>query len=127
MPDIKLPELGEGISSVEISDILVNIGDTLKIDDPIIVVETEKASMEIPATSSGIVIKIHVNKGGTISPGDIIISISADTVKALEPGGKTEDEMTTIGEQNSETIDTTAGFPFSATLIKASLKSFLEG
>ena len=67
MSDIKLPELGEGISSVEISDVLVNTGDTLKIDDPMIVVETEKASMEIPATSSGIVNKIHVNKGGTIS------------------------------------------------------------
>ena len=107
MTDIKLPELGEGISSVEISDFLVNTGDTLKIDDPMIVVETEKASMEIPATSSGIVNKIHVNKGGTISPGDIIISISGDTVKIPEPEKITEDEQTTIEKQDSETIDTT--------------------
>ena len=106
MSDIKLPELGEGISSVEISDVLVNTGDTLKIDDPMIVVETEKASMEIPATSSGIVNKIHVNKGGTISPGDIIISISGDTVKTPEPEKITEDEKTTIEKQDSETIDT---------------------
>ena len=106
MYDIKLPELGEGISSVEISDVLVNTGDTLKIDDPMIVVETEKASMEIPATSSGIVNKIHVNKGGTISPGDIIISISGDTVKKPDPEKITEDEQTTIEKQDSETIDT---------------------
>ena len=106
MSEIKLPELGEGISSVEISDVLVNTGDTLKIDDPMIVVETEKASMEIPATSSGIVNKIHVNKGGTISPGDIIISISGDTVKTPEPEKITEDEQTTIEKQDSETIDT---------------------
>lgn len=106
MFEIKLPELGEGISSVEISDVLVNTGDTLKIDDPMIVVETEKASMEIPATSSGIVNKIHVNKGGTISPGDIIISISGDTVKIPEPEKITEDEQTTIEKQDSETIDT---------------------
>ena len=106
MFEIKLPELGEGISSVEISDVLVNTGDTLKIDDPMIVVETEKASMEIPATSSGIVNKIHVNKGGTISPGDIIISISGDTVKTPEPEKITEDEQTTIEKQDSETIDT---------------------
>ena len=106
MFEIKLPELGEGISSVEISDVLVNTGDTLKIDDPMIVVETEKASMEIPATSSGIVNKIHVNKGGTISPGDIIISISGDTVKIPEPEKITEDEKTTIEKQDSETIDT---------------------
>ena len=107
MFEIKLPELGEGISSVEISDVLVNTGDTLKIDDPMIVVETEKASMEIPATSSGIVNKIHVNKGGTISPGDIIISISGDTVKTPESEKITEDEKTTIEKQDSETIDTT--------------------
>ena len=106
MFEIKLPELGEGISSVEISDVLVNTGDTLKIDDPMIVVETEKASMEIPATSSGIVNKIHVNKGGTISPGDIIISILGDTVKTPEPEKITGDEQTTIEKQDSETIDT---------------------
>ena len=51
MTEIKLPELGEGISSVEISDVLVKTGDKIKLDDPLIVVETEKASMEIPATS----------------------------------------------------------------------------
>ena len=106
MFEIKLPELGEGISSVEISDVLVNTGDTLKIDDPMIVVETEKASMEIPATSSGIVNKIHVNKGGTIRPGDIIISITGDTVKTPDPEKITEDARTTIGKQDSETIDT---------------------
>ena len=106
MFEIKLPELGEGISSVEISDVLINTGDTLKIDDPMIVVETEKASMEIPATSSGIVNKIHVNKGGTIRPGDIIISITGDTVKTPNPEKITEDAQTTIGKQDSETIDT---------------------
>ena len=106
MFEIKLPELGEGISSVEISDVLVNTGDTLKIDDPMIVVETEKASMEIPATSSGIVNKIHVNKGDTIRPGDIIISITDDTVKTPDPEKKTEAAQTTIGKQDSETIDT---------------------
>ena len=83
MTDIKLPELGEGISSVEISDVLVKTGDNIKLDDPLIVVETEKASMEIPTTSSGIVNKIHINKGGVISPGDIIISILGHDVKHL--------------------------------------------
>ena len=52
MADILLPELGEGITSVEISAVLVKKGDTVKVDDPIIVVETEKASMEIPTTKS---------------------------------------------------------------------------
>ena len=81
MADIRLPELGEGITSVDISDVLVAQGDVIKLDDPIIVVETEKASMEIPTTESGTVDNVQVEKGGTISPGDVIISISGDRVQ----------------------------------------------
>ncbi len=81
MIEIRLPELGEGITSVEISDVLVAQGDTLKVDDPIIVVETEKASMEIPTTEAGTVESVNVEKGGTISPGDIIIITTGDGVQ----------------------------------------------
>ena len=81
MADILLPELGEGITSVEISDVLVNTGDVIKVDDPLIVVETEKASMEIPTTEAGTVENVQVEKGGTISPGDVIISITGDGVQ----------------------------------------------
>lgn len=82
MADILLPELGEGITSVEISEVLVKKGDTVKVDDPIIVVETEKASMEIPTTESGNVENVQVEKGGAISPGDVIISITGDEDQA---------------------------------------------
>ena len=82
MADILLPELGEGITSVEISEVLVKKGDTVKVDDPIIVVETEKASMEIPTTEPGTVENVQVEKGGAISPGDVIISITGDEDQA---------------------------------------------
>ena len=82
MADILLPELGEGITSVEISEVLVKKGDTVKVDDPIIVVETEKASMEIPTTESGTVENVQIEKGSTISPGDVIISITGDEDQA---------------------------------------------
>ena len=82
MADILLPELGEGITSVEISEVLVKKGDTVKVDDPIIVVETEKASMEIPTTESGTVENVKIEKGSTISPGDVIISITGDEDQA---------------------------------------------
>ena len=82
MADILFPELGEGITSVEISEVLVKKGDTVKVDDPIIVVETEKASMEIPTTEPGTVENVQVEKGGAISPGDVIISITGDEDQA---------------------------------------------
>lgn len=76
MTQILLPELGEGITSVEISDITVKVGDNISIDDILIVVETDKASMEIPTTEAGEVSTVHVLKGDTINPGEAIITIS---------------------------------------------------
>ena len=70
-----LPELGEGISDVEIRDVLVKEGDNLSKDDPILILETDKASMEIPSEVSGIISKVHVNPGDKISPNDIILSM----------------------------------------------------
>ena len=102
MVNIKLPELGEGIRSVEISEILVKDGDNIQTNDLLIVVETEKASMEIPTTSSGTISKIHINKGDIIKPGDNIISIEADDINtSSHPELKVEKNI----ESKSETID----------------------
>ena len=100
MIEIRLPELGEGITSVEISDVLVAQGDTLKVDDPIIVVETEKASMEIPTTEAGTVESVNVEKGGTISPGDIIIITTGDGVQT-----ETNDETPAPIKETAEPPD----------------------
>ena len=76
--DIKLPELGEGIDNVEVTDILVKKGSSVKSDDILMVVESDKASMEIPSEKSGIITDILISKGDSINPGDIIIKIDQD-------------------------------------------------
>ena len=100
MANILLPELGEGITSVEISEVLVKKGDKVKLDDPLIVVETEKASMEIPTTEAGTVEDIMVEKGVTISPGDIIISTTGDGVQT-----ETDDETPAPIKETAEPPD----------------------
>ena len=77
--EVILPELGEGINEVEVSDILVNIGDEIKTDDPIILLETEKASMEIPSTNNGIITEILIKKGDIISKDDVILRLDSKT------------------------------------------------
>ncbi len=72
---IILPELGEGISDVEIREVLVEEGDSLTKNDPILILETDKASMEIPSEVDGVISKIHVCAGDKISPNDLILSI----------------------------------------------------
>lgn len=109
MTQILLPELGEGITSVEISDVNVKVGDNISIDDILIVVETDKASMEIPTTEAGKVSTVHVLKGDTLSPGEAIITISGkgDTEKVNDevikdiPGDIIQEEI--IERPNEET------------------------
>ena len=76
--EIKLPDLGEGIDSAEVSEIKVSKGDSIKSDDTIIVLESDKASMEIPSEVSGKVSKISVKVGDEIKTGQILIAIELD-------------------------------------------------
>ncbi len=105
MIEIRLPELGEGITSVEISDVLVTKGDSIKLDDPIIVVETEKASMEIPTIEGGVVESVQVEKGDTLSPGDVIIRIEGEG--QTEPPIKENDNEAEIVESVQDEISKT--------------------
>lgn len=75
---IKVPDIGA--DEVEIIEIMVNIGDKIEIDQPIIVVEGEKASMEIPSSSEGIIKKIIVKIGDKISTGSTIVIIEENSL-----------------------------------------------
>jgi len=90
--DIILPEIGEGIDSVEISEISVKSGDKIAIDDVILVLESEKATMEIPTTIAGTVEKVLVKAGDAVSPGTLVMTIdvgekeiSPEVVKETDP------------------------------------------
>ena len=76
---ITLPELGEGINDVEITELLVEQNSTIKKDDILMVVESDKASMEIPSDISGTIKEILVSKGDTINPGDNLFEITTDS------------------------------------------------
>jgi len=99
MIEIKLPELGEGIDKVEVSDILVKVGDKINNDDPIIVLETEKASMEIPSNQSGIVSEILIKKGDIISKNQIIIKLDSKSSSITEP--KPEEVQTDVKQKTA--------------------------
>jgi len=110
MIDILLPELGEGISNVEIRDVLIDKGDALKKDQVILILETDKASMEIPSEHEGIVSELYIKIGDKISPNDKILSLNEE--KDVE-----EKENTPIESDNSSNdveekiIETNAATP----------------
>ena len=93
MTDFILPEIGEGIETVSITEILINKNDSIKENDPILLVETDKASMEIPINQDCIITNILVNVGDLISPGQKILEIEA--------GNNIENDKIDLNENNS--------------------------
>ena len=83
--EIKLPDLGEGIEGAEVSEVKVSIGDKLKPEDTILVLESDKASMEIPAEVIGVATKVAVKVGDHVKPGQLLVSVDVDNkIEQLE-------------------------------------------
>ena len=77
---IILPDLGEGIESATISEVSVSKGQKINKDNIILVLESDKASMEIPSEVSGTIKSIDIKKGQEVKTGDLLITIeTADT------------------------------------------------
>jgi len=83
--DFVLPDLGEGLTEAEIRQVLVREGDVVGEDAPLLEVETDKATVEIPSPFGGRVDKIHVHPGQTVKVGQVLVSFGEG---AAAPSGK---------------------------------------
>ena len=69
--EIVIPDIG-AFDDVDVIEVLVNVGDTIKTDDPLLTLETEKASMDIPATASGVIKELKIKVGDKVKEGSLI-------------------------------------------------------
>ena len=76
--DVTLPELGENIEAGDVAAVLVNPGDRVAKDAPLLELETDKAVVEVPSPDAGVVTAVLVKAGDTISVGDPIASLEPD-------------------------------------------------
>jgi len=94
--EFKLPDLGEGIYEGEIVKVLVSKGDEVEEDQPILEVETDKATVEIPSPYAGNVTEIRVAKGDLVDVGDVLLVFSdvegAEEAAAPEEAKPAEEE-----------------------------------
>jgi pyruvate dehydrogenase E2 component (dihydrolipoamide acetyltransferase) len=72
--DIKIPDIGE-FTDVEVIEVMVKPGDPVRVDDSLITIESDKASMEVPSTEAGVVKEIRVKVGDKVSEGSPIVVI----------------------------------------------------
>lgn len=92
--EVKLPDLGDGIDSADVLNVLIAEGDTVEKDQDIVEIETDKATAEVPSTHSGTVSKIHVSVGDTVAVGATLITVEA----AAEGAGTASDKSADAAE-----------------------------
>ncbi len=113
---VTVPDIGDA-SGVEIIELMVSVGDTVELEDGLIVLETDKATMEVPSSEAGVVKSIAVKVGDKVSEGDLILEVeaaegsaqtaSSEAEKAEEveaPAESSTDEVASSTEAVSEPI-----------------------
>ena len=115
--DFTLPELGEDITSGDVRRLLVRPGDTLAKDQPVLELETDKATIEVPSPVAGKVAEINVKAGDTVNVGQVILRIdegSAPPVRATAPEPPESTAVVPVQAQTPDVPETPTGPPVQA-------------
>ena len=97
--EIKVPDIG-GANQVDVIEILVQVGQEISIDTPLVTLESDKASMEIPSSHAGVVTSINLKIGDKVSEGDLILVAKSEL--------ETEKKETQTSVHSNESVETAA-------------------
>ncbi len=117
--EVRVPDIGD-FSDVPVIEILISPGEVLKAEDPMITLESDKATMDVPAPMDGEVVEIKVNVGDSVAEGDVILSMKTvesassqkpveDTPKAPAPAEAPVASKDTGGDYDADVVVLGAG------------------
>src|SRR5277367_4592442 len=87
--EIKIPDIGD-FEDVEVVEVLVKPGDRIVVDDPLVTIESDKASMEVPAPQAGVVKELKIKLGDKVSEGSSIVVLETETAADDAQGTRSE-------------------------------------
>ncbi|MES2831078.1 MAG: dihydrolipoyl dehydrogenase [Pseudomonadota bacterium] len=113
--EVKVPDIGD-FKEVEIIELLVKAGDTIKVDQSLITVESDKASMEIPASHAGVVKEVKVKVGDKVAEGSLLLLLESADAAATEtaPAASGPAVPEAVATPPASAISTTSSAPASA-------------
>ncbi len=79
--EVRVPDLGD-FRDVEVIEVLVKEGDTVAPESPLVTLETDKATMDVPSTAAGIIKKLHVARGARVNAGDVVATLEGAAAAA---------------------------------------------
>ena len=99
--EFKLQDPGEGIHEAEIVEVLVSEGDSVEEEQSVLVIETDKATTEVPSPVTGVVKKIHVKDGDVVSVGDLLMVFSEEGDAEDRKESRKDDSGSDEGEKTA--------------------------
>ena len=82
--EVKVPDIGD-FKEVEVIELLVKVGDSIKVDQSLITVESDKASMEIPSSTAGVIKELKIKVGDKVAEGSVVLLVEAQADAAAAP------------------------------------------
>jgi pyruvate dehydrogenase E2 component (dihydrolipoamide acetyltransferase) len=118
--EVRVPDMGN-FKDVAVIDVLVKPGESVETEAPLVTLETEKATMDVPSTAGGIIEKIHVAKGGTVSTGDLIATVrmAAEPVSTGQDGAAAATAAPAAGQAAGASPSAASGSSATAAASKA--------
>ena len=98
--EIRVPDLGE-IDEVDVVEILVEAGDSVEVNDGLVTLESDKASMDVPTNAAGVVKEIALENGATVKTGDLVVVLEVEEAAEESPGESTADSAATDSGQGT--------------------------
>ncbi|WP_348766488.1 dihydrolipoyllysine-residue acetyltransferase [uncultured Salinisphaera sp.] len=99
--EIKVPDIGD-FDSVEVIEVLVSKGDTIEQEQPIITLESDKATLEVPSTIAGKITEMKVSEGDTVSEGDVIALVEAAEEGDDDSDDEGDDDASDEGDDEAD-------------------------
>lgn len=104
LQEIKVPDIGD-FKDVEVIEVLVQAGDEIAVDDPLLTLESDKAAMEVPAPAAGEVAEVKIKVGDKVSEGSLILLLQAEDESATtgddSPSDPESDSESSVQEEKS--------------------------
>jgi dihydrolipoamide dehydrogenase len=96
--EVKVPDIG-GYDDVPVIEVLVAVGDTIKVDQGLVTLESDKATMEVPSSAAGVVKELRVKVGDTLSEGSVVAVVESSEAGAAAPSSGPAGESGGGGKQ----------------------------
>ncbi len=103
LTEVKVPDVGD-VADIDVIEVLVQVGDVVAEEQALAVLETDKASMDLPSSAAGVVKSVHVSVGDKVSEGSLVVIVEAGAAGVVDDAPIADEELNVISPEPVEVL-----------------------